>query len=49
MNILNLLPSVLVLVYLGMLGVGVYCMILFIQLATRGIKALDIYISKENQ
>lgn len=31
---------------LGYLGVGIYCTVLFIKLALRGIKALDIYISK---
>lgn len=34
------------LLYLGILGLSIYCFILFIKLATRGIKALDIYIEK---
>lgn len=33
---------------LGYLGVCIYCLVLFIKLALRGIKALDIYISKNN-
>lgn len=32
--------------YLGIIGLSIYCFILFIKLATRGIKALDIYIEK---
>lgn len=31
---------------LGYLGVTIYCIVLFIKLATRGIKALDIYNAK---
>jgi hypothetical protein len=30
-------------------GLSIYCLILFIKLATRGIKALDIYISKNGE
>jgi hypothetical protein len=46
-----ILPVLLFIVYLVLIGFGVYCMILFIKLAIRGIKALDIYIAekKENQ
>jgi len=29
-------------------GLSIYCLILFIQLARRGIKALDIYIHEKN-
>jgi len=32
--------------WLGMIGFSIYCFILFIKLATRGIQALDIYIEK---
>ena len=31
---------------LAYLGISIYCIILFITLATRGIKALDIYNAK---
>jgi hypothetical protein len=34
-------------IYLILLGIGVYCLILFIKLARRGIKALDIYIEEK--
>lgn len=33
--------------YLFFFGVGVYCLVLFIKLAHRGIKALDIYINEK--
>ncbi|WP_240843337.1 hypothetical protein [Acidaminobacter sp. JC074] len=31
------------------IGIGIYCMVLFIQLAQRGIKALDIYIERNSR
>ncbi|MFF2909758.1 hypothetical protein [Paenibacillus sp. NPDC057934] len=34
-----------VLLYLFFLGCGVYAFILFVKLATRGIRALDLYIA----
>lgn len=33
-------------IILGYLGISIYCIVLFIKLATRGIKALDIYNAK---
>lgn len=39
----------LVLMYLGILGISIYCFILFIRVAHRGIKALDIYINKNGR
>lgn len=35
-------------IVLGLLSIGVYCLVLFIKLAKRGIKALDIYIMEKN-
>jgi uncharacterized BrkB/YihY/UPF0761 family membrane protein len=35
-----------ILLYLFFLGLIIYCLALFIKLAHRGIKALDIYIEK---
>jgi|LGVF01.2.fsa_nt_gb hypothetical protein len=49
MNMYSVLPSILMLVYLGLIGLGIYCMMLFIKLATRGIKALDIFIDRETR
>ncbi len=49
MNMFSIFPSILMLVYLGLIGLGIYCMVLFIKLATRGIKALDIFINKETK
>jgi hypothetical protein len=34
------------LLWLGSIGLGIYALILFIKLAHRGIRALDIYIKK---
>lgn len=34
------------LLYIVFFGVSIYCLVLFIKLAHRGIKALDIYIDK---
>lgn len=36
------------LIYLLLIGFAFYCLILFIRLANRGIKALDIYINKNS-
>jgi len=38
----------LVIVYLSLLGLSIYCLVLFIKLAHRGIKALDIYIENNS-
>jgi len=35
-------------IILAYLGISIYCIILFIKLATRGIKALDIYNAKNS-
>lgn len=46
-SIISGLISIVYLVFvLGYLGVGVYCTVLFVKLAVRGIKALDIYLGK---
>jgi hypothetical protein len=37
-------PILIMLFNLALAGTGIYCLILFIRLAHRGIKALDIYI-----
>ena len=39
----------LILFYLFSFGLSSYCLILFIKLAHRGIKALDIYINKNDK
>lgn len=36
-------------IYLILIGVGIYCLVLFIKLAHRGIKALDIYIEEKDK
>jgi len=44
----SIISATLLLIYLTVLGIGIWAFILFIRLATRGIKALDIYISKNS-
>lgn len=36
-------------IVIAYLGISIYCIVLFIKLATRGIKALDIYNAKNNR
>lgn len=36
-----------IILLLGLIGVGIYGFILFVKLANRGIKALDIYINEK--
>jgi len=39
-----------ILIYLALIGISIYCLVLFIRLAHRGIQALDLYINeKRNQ
>lgn len=35
-------------IFLGLLGISIYAFVLFVKLANRGIKALDIYINEKN-
>lgn len=35
-------------IYLALIGLSIYCIVLFIKLAHRAIKALDIYINKNS-
>jgi hypothetical protein len=37
------------LLYIGFIGFIIYCLVLFVKLARRGIKALDIYIDEKNK
>ena len=37
------------LILIATMGLSIYCLILFIKLAHRGIKALDIYIDKNDK
>jgi hypothetical protein len=46
--VIPLLRILMIFFYIVMIVISVYCFILFIKLAHRGIKALDIYI-KEKQ
>lgn len=40
--------SMIFLIYIPLLAVSIFCLVLFIKLALRGIKALDIYIEKNS-
>ncbi|MCJ8015209.1 hypothetical protein MUG84_26430 [Paenibacillus sp. KQZ6P-2] len=45
---IGFIPILFFLFYLVLAGLGIYCLILFIKLAHRGIKALDIYIYEKS-
>lgn len=45
-GVFSLLPIFLIIWYLVCIGIGIYCFVLFVKLARRGITALDIYIGK---
>ena len=40
--------SIMFLMYIALTGLGIYCLALFIKLAHRGIKGLEIYINKNS-
>ncbi|MUG47664.1 hypothetical protein [Paenibacillus woosongensis] len=48
-GLFSIFPVLIFLVYLVLIGLSVYCIILFIKLARRGIKALDIYIHEKGR
>ena len=37
------------LIYVGALGLGIYCVVLFIKFTKRAIKALDIYLEEKRR
>jgi hypothetical protein len=47
MEIFRILSFINLIIILGLLGLGIYGFVLFIKLANRGIKALDIYINEK--
>jgi len=40
-------PTLIFLFYIALAGLTIYCLILFIKLAHRGVKALDLYIDEK--
>ena len=46
-GLLSIFPVFLLIIYVGLIVIGIYCSILFIKLARRGIKALEIYIDEK--
>jgi len=48
MNSIVMLIPILI-IYVPLLGASIYAFILFVKLAKRGIKALDIYIEEKSQ
>jgi hypothetical protein len=46
-GVFGILPALSILIYLVFVGLGIYCLILFIKLAHRGIEALDIYLNEK--
>ncbi len=47
MAFLSIFSLVYIILIIGLFGVGIYGFILFVKLATRGIRALDIYIDEK--
>jgi len=47
-TVFGIIPILLFLFYIALGGLSIYCLILFIRLAHRGIKALDIYINEKS-
>ncbi|MFD3157303.1 hypothetical protein ACFIJ5_10645 [Haloimpatiens sp. FM7330] len=45
---MELFSIIIIFIYTALIGIGIYGFILFVKLAHRGIKALDIYIEKNN-
>ncbi|MFB5673864.1 hypothetical protein ACE3NQ_23880 [Paenibacillus terreus] len=48
MDYITFLTLIPILLYLILFGVGIYVLVLFIKLARRGIKALDLYIAEKS-
>lgn len=48
LTIASLIPTITLTIYIGLLGLGIYCLILFIKLAKKLIRALDIYIKNND-
>ncbi len=49
MHMLMIADFFYIVIILGLLGVGIYGFVLFVKLAKRGIKALDIYIDEKTK
>ena len=47
MAIVSMLSFINIIFILGLFGIGIYGFVLFVKLANRGIKALDIYIDEK--
>ena len=47
MAIVSILSFINLIIILGLLGIGIYGFVLFVKLANRGIRALDIYINEK--
>ena len=47
MEIFTIFSFINLIILLGLIGLGIYGFILFVKLANRGIKALDIYINEK--
>ena len=43
------LPLLIALIYVPVIGISIACLVLFIKLSLRGIKALDIYIENNGR
>ncbi|KOA18510.1 hypothetical protein CLHOM_34120 [Clostridium homopropionicum DSM 5847] len=48
MAMLTITYYIYIIITLGLIGMGIYGFVLFVKLANRGIKALDIYINEKS-
>lgn len=49
MTAFGMMALINLIIMIALLGVGIYGFILFVKLANRGIKALDIYINEKRE
>ncbi len=47
MAIVSFLSFINLIIILGLLGIGIYGFVLFVKLANRGIRALNIYVNEK--
>lgn len=48
-GVIGLVSVINIILILGLIGMGIYGFVLFVKLANRGIKALDIYINEKTK
>ncbi|ANE48955.1 hypothetical protein SY83_15780 [Paenibacillus swuensis] len=46
---LSILPVFMLIIYIGMIGLSIYGFVLFVKLARRGIRVMDLYLQDKNE